>query len=658
MVSNPKQIQAKVRQLAVELERATRRGLGEVFKVPAKRDEAKFTVLARVVQQIEPGTWQEDPTRALIRVVTKAVKKLPDDYVENKSKTWRGALTWRETGEILCGLRTDLPSKVYGTPLGYNDYVNEVKKQSGFITSNLSQANFQRITGHLRLLLAHKMLDIARSSDQIALEPQPSGAPEPQPPTATTTPALAPTSPDHPLHISGQVYVPRPDQEAQFSQLVSERARVIVFHGQAGMGKTFLARALTVSDDGTEAIRIRFAVDHPLASDLQAALLRIGVDSKSIAGLSDTEKLIELLCGASAPRYVVLDNIEDAQLLTQLIPSQHTAIIVATCRIRHDSAEGYGFIAVGSMDDSEAHNLIASYLPGITVDEIHLLASTLVRYPLAIRHVCSLVRAYSGQSIAELCSELTEDIESLLETMKTTSEEATLYTVLRRVLPLVADRDQYAFVVLESLPFFYYGDAHPFGLLYTYTQIRCEKSIQQHRFERAIHVLSDFALIEVVVDKEGILYAEVHSFVKAVLHELCMSSIFKVIKALAQTCDMYISSPREEYEDVQTGVLRTNAIMQTVKLLGSILIDNRPPGVADHFHPEETTFYGTWLAAAIPEIRPEQPELYDSEVHEALKRELRFTHGKIIEQTEQATRHEINSLIPDHWRTWAAEHAI
>jgi hypothetical protein len=141
-------------KLRQQLEKVADRRLVETFKNPNGSDEKIFSVIARITKTVLPDAWQEDPTRALIRLMRAAISQLPDD------KPTYFELTWKDIGTLLYGFRMDLPLKPDGTAYGYKDFVMRVREEARFQESKASERTFGRTTQKLREMLAKELLAI------------------------------------------------------------------------------------------------------------------------------------------------------------------------------------------------------------------------------------------------------------------------------------------------------------------------------------------------------------------------------------------------------------------------------------------------------------------------------------------------------------------
>src|SRR5258708_3382423 len=87
-------------------------------------DQAKYPDLARVAGNAEPDLWEEDPTRALLVVMRRAVKNLsPKDAPPNFAKD----CTWQHVGLLLY-----FGSEIYSSLHEYDDYLARLETDSQY----------------------------------------------------------------------------------------------------------------------------------------------------------------------------------------------------------------------------------------------------------------------------------------------------------------------------------------------------------------------------------------------------------------------------------------------------------------------------------------------------------------------------------------------
>jgi hypothetical protein len=328
--------------------------------------------------------------------------------------------------------------------------------------------------------------------------------------------SLAATSSPPGLLDAPAGYVRRQREESEFYRLVSNGAKIIIFVGLPGMGKSWLARTLTA---GWPQVRvISGLIDE---SDLASALEMCGTaapwDRSSRVGLA------RLMCGEHAPQFILLDNLETANQLSLILPTTGCkSVIVATCRHKSDiRRNNWQYIAVDAMDDSEASQLAEFWLPELSKRDTTYLARSLGAYPIAIPLACALFAA-GDVSLQEFCRLLRENIHFLAQETAMEDQGATLLVVLRSIVVMIKQQNRYAYELLrclsllQGMPFAY----RKFLAVYLekFVQLRVAGSPNAISFARAVSLLVEYSIIQIEDRRiEGGTLVRIHPFVQDLL---------------------------------------------------------------------------------------------------------------------------------------------
>jgi hypothetical protein len=308
-------------------------------------------------------------------------------------------------------------------------------------------------------------------------------------------------------------YVRREREEAEFRQLVADGVKLIVFIGQPGMGKTSLAEALArdpSTNDRAPFIRVRANRLH--LSDLAEALSTHNIDPATPTGNRPVDRFINLVMSERSPRFVILDNLDSADQLNDLIPYRDTtSIVVVTCRTRGTSPpRACKFIQTDAMSLPEATQLVRSELPNVSIQDAEMLARALDGHPLVIRHACRDL-AREMIDIEEFCSEVGVAAAAIARSTPT-QEGATLQAVLRRSLNAIAREDALAIGLLSCISFQYLTRAADEVFLRAYAREHVGSTASAVRYAKAMGLLLDYCLLE----RDGLAFG-LHSFTQAVL---------------------------------------------------------------------------------------------------------------------------------------------
>jgi hypothetical protein len=369
-----------------------------VYNRRNRNDEKGFKFITRATKAVLLRRWEEQgKNSALVHLFELAVNRLPDDeFPEKFNKSWQ----WM--AKVLCGYvpKNELPGlqeQIYSYD-SRHAYVMQQYDSALHITSN--QSTFKRnmiwpITATLLSIL--KELEQEGSKEATNYDRN-----DEEPVSAVSWSESSAVNP---------YYVTRPDFHRRFNQLVKEPdTTVVAFVGFPGMGKTWLATALARLDDGSQAPVVRVVSGKISVPDLQSACHRFGVEIGKAISSDPSAYLTLLLCEASAPKFVILDNLESTDELRHLLPRDGTkSIVVATARNRGDLVRaGWKFVDVGKMDDEEAVGLVARQAPQLSHDDALMLVSSLAGYPLAISNACGLF-VEQGCPVSDFCSDLKTD---------------------------------------------------------------------------------------------------------------------------------------------------------------------------------------------------------------------------------------------------------
>jgi hypothetical protein len=325
-----------------------------------------------------------------------------------------------------------------------------------------------------------------------------------------------------------EAYVARPKLEAEFKQLLADpKIRVIVLVGQSGMGKTWLAEELTRDQHtGDPAPSLDVSSLDRLAVDQAGAFSRLGI--KIIPGMSPATQVASLVCGEKAPPVVVLDNLESADRLRELLPRHTRSKIVAICRSANES-QLYSMLSVERMERPESLLLIRGRLPNLLDEDAEYLAWSFGDYPLVIWHVCT-VFPNQQSSMRVICDSLQRDARQLAGEVKAEGQ-AILLVILRRTVKIVVARDRQALDLLSIISFIGHLSYKSY-LAIAFQGFVAKESIPNFRFAMAIAVLKEFALVQFDSSPDG--EATIHPFTQAILRRELESKAERIFVLVTQ----------------------------------------------------------------------------------------------------------------------------
>jgi hypothetical protein len=431
------------------------------------------------------------------------------------------------------------------------------------------------------------------------------------------------------------LYIPRPEIEDLFRNFHRDDRRVIVFHGHPGVGKSWLAHELTRGETGEAAPRIRVRNGQMVQADLWTALLEAKVDVSYISGCDPVEQLAVLLCSEQAPDFVILDNLDTAKQLDDLLPLRPKATVVATCLAIDYSRPNWALVPVRVMTRDEATRMVHTRLTSATAQDARILSFLVGQQPLAIHYACLLV-AKGGVTIAELCNELWRNTRAFVEGARTEEGEP-FAAVIRRLVQLIGERDNLAYRVLELLPFCQFRQLYFLGAIRTYLWVNYGLSGSVVRYAQAIELLRDFSIVELCPDCSEEL--RVPNLANSVLYSISQCRAVGVAVGLLKTLEYYaqqytgsrtidlslIVKTSPEYSEVVV------TFMHTVLLWGQLLIEGQLCclAIVDASTRDEVE---RWLASTL------------------------MKHRRTIKKFDSLERGAFTSQVPERWFDWARLH--
>lgn len=215
--------------------------------------------------------------------------------------------------------------------------------------------------------------------------------------------------------------IPRTGYHRTFDRHVAEQYKCIVLSGLPGIGKSWLADALTMehAPEGETVPIIEYVQGAPTPESVKAALDDCGVkaDPENV-WMQHRRYLSQLLRDKKAPAFIILDNLDDLRGVGQLLPPRSQSIVVITCRVASHLDQRHAVIPVNWMTDTEATELVKIYLPTLSGEDASLFGTSLYGYPILIRHACTLF-ACQPMAINEFCKVVQEDIANLADSTET-----------------------------------------------------------------------------------------------------------------------------------------------------------------------------------------------------------------------------------------------
>lgn len=541
--------------------------------------------LASLVDYLQPEKWRDDPNYALNTTLRKGLLlRFPEGGPPQGPKG--GGLSWKEIGELLCGFKHQtVPRKENGQEPAYDEYLDEARRRAGYEKVGETDG----FKAHARLFRKHLADALLQLTPGDFLQ-------------------VTEAEPDHQI-LDGRRFISRPDVTGKFQQLRLVGARTIALVGQAGMGKTWLARVLTMSPDGREAPRIRMVDGQLSEDDLAAALLRCDIEVPTrVTGQSFvTECIRKLLVGDKAPEYVIFDNLNELGEIGRLLPPNPNSFVVLTSRTEGGGSQsGFHILPVESFTAEQSAQLVAVLAPGLSPDHVAHLGAFFHGHPLALSYACRIVKEHK-RSVRDFCDEVADDRETLAESVHT-EEGRTLYAVLQILLDMLAVENAQARILLDVSCFL---ERRPWihrDFLERYLSVHSGTAISRASFTHALEALRRYALVDFQDESR----LTVHPMTQEILRALLIQNLPDVSLVAHGVMVAYSEHVDEKFDGKwirQPKGFRDSlfsALIHTADIYGEVLeLWNRSEKVEQLLllELEERGFF-SWVKACIPEREP------------------------------------------------------
>jgi hypothetical protein len=476
--------------------------------------QRKHPVLAQIVKTIKgEDAWRDSPSVALIDVLRGAINELPEEmsgrYPRNDFEAkrepnpgWKGSPE-RRMAEIMYGFRDDEVSPRFRldgseAPKTYDgDYLLAALRLAH--AEYWSARNKGRITRIIRedladVLLAMEQAAIARA-EQAAITAQ--------------------------AEAGRSDYISRSNYEQWLADRHREGARLLLLYGDAGTGKTALARHFgeQVVSSPIDFVEIDTQTPEALIDDIVLALDHRGVDIP-MRDVLVKKRFKEFLSSDQAPGVVLLDNVEDWRLVTELVSIPTKVTVIVASRYRLAASQDIAALLVEEMTHDEATAMVHSRLERVSEDDANCLAEALGYRPLAIKHACGFL-SQDNMPIEEFCELLERDITTVFDSVA--DDEPTLTTIYRMSIDRL-DADSLSLIDLIVAAG---GGNVPSDFLQAMWRPVDIVSLQQGddplrilRLKKGLRVLERRSLIQKLDEEDDLPFIWIHSLTREILYSL------------------------------------------------------------------------------------------------------------------------------------------
>lgn len=225
-------------------------------------------------------------------------------------------------------------------------------------------------------------------------------------------------------------YVPRPSLDAKLREATRKPGAVLLY-GDAGMGKTTLVKEFVWDTPPTKRVTLHADNDNLLCLELRKELARLGNGTTGFSDSAVKARFSDLLEAGNAPMYVLIDNVVDEQIITDLVPGEcrSNVLVMARRRLQHPLIAHT--VHVGPMEQEEAAQLALNIAPALG-EKAPNLAHWLGRHPLGIQAACGLLA--NGDLTIDVLSDMLWHDQATIVTLSASESEANLLTIYERML--------------------------------------------------------------------------------------------------------------------------------------------------------------------------------------------------------------------------------
>lgn len=240
--------------------------------------------------------------------------------------------------------------------------------------------------------------------------------------------------------VTGDGFVSRTEYLEQIHEIIGSGRLILCLWGEAGTGKTTLARQAAADLSRSPVLVLRASNTKALNSDIVEALIAFGMEPASWSESYCRVALKRALAESSQNGVVVLDDISDADDIWDLVPPTPRVPVIVTSREEVHSPH-VSTIEIHDFSESQAIELARNELGDIAERTIHGFALALGYRPLALRHAVLFLKETAGVGVSTLTDELVRSIVAGLHLVVRPDQEATnLATLYTAILHSIVDK--------------------------------------------------------------------------------------------------------------------------------------------------------------------------------------------------------------------------
>jgi NB-ARC domain len=435
---------------------ALRKPLNKALNVEA--DKIDHAALATVAETLEPRTWPSNPTAALLAVFRRAVERLPDEAPSAVRKSWR------ELGRILCGFSHveeirgatgQFHHRAYRVAFGYADHISEET-----FGDRVVSVLYDRITEILYgMYYSRVSAQATRTADMVDKQ------------------------------------VIRFEPADRVRALLDDGQVIVCIHGDAGTGKTVLARQIARALTDKPFLLLRIGNPHLLQDDTIKALIAEGAEPASWSESYARVTLRDMLAKTPTAGAVVIDGIVNEDSLWQFVP-EHPAIpviVTSRTRIRNDRVAN---VLLSEFTEDEAYGFLERHLGERRREDLSALISTLGRRTLTLSQVVAFLRESPDIDLKDLTGTLARSVASGLKLLSLPMEQAaSLVQLYRATLAAVMDDDPARELLDSFLVSVGRSAAQPRELVHLFMTTAVDGFAERLRFRSGLRALAEYGLL-------------------------------------------------------------------------------------------------------------------------------------------------------------------
>lgn len=355
--------------LAEDLAFAAGKRLPKVF-IDRAADVKKYPTLARIVSNIEPKLWEQNPTSALQEIMRHAIKRLPDEKVH---ESLMDTCTWQQAGRLLF-----FGSEIDNALTSYSAYCKKLQIDWRL---RISGREFGRITNNLRVKITKKLVEM--EAEAIARRKR-----EAEQATAAAAREYRPEFD----------YVRRDALYAEIDVAIAAGHKIIGLVGDGGVGKSTLAKHYAQEGSpGSLYVFADFRNPDDLVASIYQSFVNLGISTDGLSKDTAWLKLRDLFADPErCPRFIVIDGVEDNDQVQYIEPFPKKSSVLITTRDNLALPTGTKQILVGELTEEELYRAVRVKLPDVSAEELESLKQLHGRV-LAIDIACTFMRNTSQE---------------------------------------------------------------------------------------------------------------------------------------------------------------------------------------------------------------------------------------------------------------------